>query len=89
MAPSGECTQITITGNEVYASGTGYMGNTTYRIRSYTSTQPVKKETKKERIARVAKEKMYASWKMFNQKTLGIIQVKQFAKPRHRRRAHY
>lgn len=84
MAPSGECTQITITGNEIYADGTGYMGNTTYRIRSYTALQPVKKETKKEKTARIAKEKMYASRHVFDQKTMNLKHIKQICKPRHR-----
>jgi hypothetical protein len=84
MAPSGECTQITITGNEVYANGTGYIGNTTYRIDSYTAPRPVKKETKKERVSRIATEKMLASRHVFDQKTMTVKNYKQICKPRHR-----
>ncbi len=43
-----------------------------------------KVETKKERIKRIAKEKMFASWKSFNQKTEKIIEIKQICKPQHR-----
>lgn len=42
-----------------------------------------KQETKKEKIKRVAKEKMFASWKTYNQKTEKILEVKQICKPRH------
>ncbi len=42
-----------------------------------------KRETKKEKIKRIAKEQMLASWKVYNQKTENIIEIKQFCKPRH------
>lgn len=44
----------------------------------------IKYETKKEKIKRVAKEKMFASWKTYNQKTEKILEVKQICKPRHK-----
>lgn len=43
-----------------------------------------KQESKKEKIARIAKERMLASHKTYNQKTPSIIQVKQVCKPMHR-----
>lgn len=42
-----------------------------------------KVETKKQRIARLAKEKMLASWNMHHQNTPTIIEVIQICKPRH------
>jgi len=45
---------------------------------------PAKKpETKKERTARIAKERMLASWKTHNQKTISVIELKQVCKPKH------
>jgi hypothetical protein len=44
------------------------------------------KETKKEREKRIAKEKMYASWKTHNQREAEkpkVFQIKQICKPRH------
>lgn len=74
MAPSSvfEVTHIsTFRGTNIYyANGIGYI-------------KPKKVETKKERIQRIAKEKMFASWKLFNQKTPTVIEIKQFCKPRH------
>ncbi len=43
-----------------------------------------KRETKKEKTKRVAEEKMFASWKVYNQKTESIIEIKQICKPRHK-----
>jgi len=46
-----------------------------------------KVETKKEKTQRIAKEKMYASWKSHNQnkpEERKVIQIKQICKPRHR-----
>lgn len=43
----------------------------------------VKQETKKEKIKRLAKEKMYASWKTIDRKTSTINEIKQICKPRH------
>lgn len=42
-------------------------------------------ETKKERQKRIANEKMYASWKLYNLKTISIQEIKQLCKPMHRR----
>lgn len=42
-----------------------------------------KHETKKEKTKRIAKEKMFASWKTYNQKTEKILDIKQICKPRH------
>lgn len=50
---------------------------------NYSYKENVKKETKKEAIGRIAKEKMYASWKMYNEKTITIREIKQVCKPRH------
>lgn len=49
----------------------------------FRNHKPMKVETKKERIKRIAIEKMLASWKMHNQKTQTIIEIKQICKPRH------
>lgn len=53
-------------------------------VRLSTPKSNPKPETKKEKIARIAKEKMYASWKTFQQNHISIIQVKQICKPRHK-----
>lgn len=47
---------------------------------SITYTTP---ETKKQREARIAAERMYASWSVYNMKTLSLKDVKQICKPRH------
>ncbi len=79
MAPSYAdytVTQVTpITGALYYADGSYW----------YEYSQPVqqKQETKKERVKRVAAEKMHASWKLHNQKTEKILVMKQICKPRH------
>ena len=46
--------------------------------------EPIKVETKQERIKRVAKEKMLASFNLYNKKTLNIIEVIQICKPKHK-----
>ena len=49
--------------------------------------QKQQKETKKEKIARLAKEKMYASWKTRDQLEPDkpkVFQLRQICKPRHR-----
>lgn len=61
-------TRVTST-DIVYANNIGYIQR--------------KVETKKERIKRIAKEKMYASWKTFNQRTPTIIEIIQICKPKH------
>lgn len=60
-----------------------YTYGTTYSSGSYTFTnfQEKRKESKKEKIARIAKENMLASHKTYNQKTPTIKQVKQVCKP--------
>lgn len=41
-------------------------------------------ETKKEKEDRIAKERMFASWKTYNDKTETIKEIKQICKPRHK-----
>jgi hypothetical protein len=41
-------------------------------------------ETKKQRIERLAREKMFASWKVHNDKTMTIKEVIQICKPQHK-----
>ena len=88
MAPSswgtGDGNSMTITGNETFASGTSYIGGIYYDVKSYT-TYTKKKETKKERILRISKEKMMASRIVYNQKSSTVRSVVQVAKPRYRR----
>lgn len=62
---------------------TRHESTASWDLGGYIYIIPVKKETKKQKIARIAKEKMYASWKTFNDKGRNIIQVKQICKPRH------
>ena len=61
-----------------------YSYNTTYIPGISNGYSKKKEETKKEKIQRVAKEKMLASWKTYNEKTLKIIDVKNLCKPQHR-----
>jgi Tol biopolymer transport system component len=42
-----------------------------------------KKETKEEKILRISREKMFASWKLHNDHYLNKIEIKQICKPRH------
>ena len=58
----------------------------TYHNDYFDSYRTIKQEeeTEKEKIARIAKEKMYASWKTYNDRTTTIKDVKQICKPRHR-----
>jgi len=62
-------------GKTIRASGEYYFFAPAYKI---------KKETKKQRILRIAKEKMLASWKTYNQKTPYVIEIKQLCKPKHK-----
>ncbi len=48
-----------------------------------------KKETKKERIKRIATELMFESWNLHDQITLTIIKIKQYCKPRHINKQFY
>ena len=43
-----------------------------------------KKETKKEKLDRISKEKMLSSHKIYNQQTPEVIKIKQMCKPKHR-----
>lgn len=55
------------------------------RFHTYRHNTPTRKvETKKERIKRIATEKMFASWNMHNKKTEHIIEIIQVCKPRHK-----
>lgn len=56
-----------------------------YHYRASVSVETKKVvETKKQRVARIAKEKMLASWKKENFKTDKIKQVIQVCKPQHK-----
>ena len=84
MAPTFEhigLTQVTHITYPVYT-------NSSYNYRTGRYDAPyrsIKKvETKKQRIMRIAKEKMLASWKLYNQKTEKIFEIKQICKPEHR-----
>lgn len=48
----------------------------------YAPEVPKKVETKKEKIARVAKEKMYASWRVINQKQVNLNELIRVPKPK-------
>lgn len=62
---------VQVSGELVYANGIGYI-------------KSKKAETKKERTKRISTEKMLASWKIHNDKTPTIIEIKQICKPIHR-----
>ncbi len=72
-------------GDDVYGwYGRGIMAYPTQPTMGYSYSGIYRQtETKKQRIARIAKELMYASWKIFNQKTVSIIKIIQIRKPRH------
>lgn len=57
-----------------------YYGQCANLCSSYTHK---KEETKKEKLNRTSKEKMFVSWKMYNQISLTLIEVKQLCKPKH------
>ena len=42
-----------------------------------------KVETRKEKLQRLSKQKMFASWSLYNQKEEKVFEIKQFCKPRH------
>ena len=93
MAPSGFHLEITRINLSNFVSTSASSDLTPTRIGGYYSYQTsvnvgaIKKrfvETKKQRIARIAKEKMLASWKKEQFKTDKIKQVIQFCKPQHR-----
>jgi hypothetical protein len=94
MAPGFYITQGTPTGLEVqptYATESTFNVNGQrldywdyqMRVHSYEVKKKFAAEPKKEKIKRVAKEKMYASWKTIDRKTETINIVKQICKPRH------
>ena len=56
------------------------------RVHSREVKKKLAEEPKKEKIKRIAKEKMYASWKTIDRKTETINIVKQICKPRHQMR---
>jgi hypothetical protein len=81
MAPSTsyDVTQISTVGTPTNQTGFGlsrYVSNYNYVSK--------KVETKRERIKRVAKERMYASWKTYNDKTETIKEIKQICRPQHK-----
>ncbi len=95
MAPSGfhlEITRINLSNFVSTSASSDLTDLTPTRIGSYycyqTSVRVETKkqvvETKKQRIARIAKEKMLASWKKEQFKTDKIKQVIQVYKPQHR-----
>lgn len=49
----------------------------------HTISRP-KEETKKEKLDRISRKKMLASWKKYNQKTPSIIKLKEICRPRNR-----
>ncbi len=55
-------------------------------VRLYSPTNYIKlqkRESKKEKQARIAKELMFASWKTVDQNMYNIFRLKQICKPRH------
>lgn len=54
------------------------------QVWNYEHRKKKETETKKQKEARIAKEKMLASWKTINRKTETINIIKQICKPRHR-----
>ncbi len=75
--------------NIVYSDNRYNLSNTSSRFSdrrtSFTNEPLINRETKKEKNKRIAKEKMFASWKVYNQKTENIIEIKQICKPKHKR----
>ena len=55
--------------------------NVTNSCCPYCRCEKKQEETKKQRIARIAKEKMLASWKIYNQKTETINEILKECKP--------
>lgn len=62
-----------------YQCHTPYYSNTSYSS-CYNSSSRISaiKETKKEKRDRISKEKMLASWKVYNDKTTTVIQILGF-----------
>ncbi len=76
MAPTYDKTYDT-SPTRVYIPGVTY-----YASNYYVEPKPV--ETKEQKTKRIAEEKMYASWKIYDQKTPTINKIKQECKPQHR-----
>ena len=56
-----------------------------FRVNSYYSPfEATISETKEAKKIRIAREKMFASWKVYNDKTITVKEIKQICKPRHR-----
>ena len=82
MAPS-DCCSIEIT--QVNATPTTLSGYGVYRVASsYSSYKATISETKEAKKARIAREKMFASWKTYNDKTMTVKEIKQVCRPQHR-----
>lgn len=79
MAPS--YLDTTLTPVTLSYNSTATYANSYYNDCYYV---PKKVETKKEKQARLAKEKMHASWKTYNEVKPKIFEIKQICKPRHR-----
>jgi len=57
----------------------------TYNRYIFIDRRPqIKKETKKEKVARIAKEKMLASWKTYDEILPNLYKIKQICRPEHR-----
>jgi len=67
---------ISTASNWISCSGTNY-------YQSYEIPRQIV-ETKKDKLDRVSKEKMLASWKTYDQKDMNIIKIKQMCKPQHK-----
>ena len=79
MSPNSSCSY------SCYCCPTPVEHNIYYANYTFKEVQKkIKKETKKEKIARLAKEKMFSSWKTYNEKTFQIKTIVQFCKPRHK-----
>lgn len=74
------CPTPTTLSSSIPTYGKWYYANYTHE----ESKKRVKKETKKEKVARLAKEKMHSSWKTYNEKTFQIKTILQVCKPRHK-----
>ena len=64
-------------------SSSGLISVTGY-VQSWQTPPKEIVETKKEKLDRISKEKMLASHKIYNQKDMNVIKIKQMCKPQHR-----
>lgn len=76
-------TDIKTWGTNSTLTYTGTRGRYTYYRLQHYNYVTVKKETKKERITRVSKEIMHASWGIKQQVHEKVYKVIQVCKPRH------